>query len=160
MCVNVGRGEGRGVHIFIRLGLSLKRGKSKSTKNRLACVKGLMRVEEVREVCQDRIKCRSMISAYPNGRHPWCYECMYDNTFTIIHAQNNIHIQPSIFDNSWILCLFLILETLFTPRQTTPKRVNKIPIETHHFIHKTCTNIPRKWMFRKYFIKETLWETK
>jgi hypothetical protein len=37
----------------------------RSTKYRRACMRACMRVEEVKDVCRDRVKWRSILSAYP-----------------------------------------------------------------------------------------------
>jgi hypothetical protein len=37
----------------------------RSTKCRRACMRVWMRVEEVKDVCRDRVKWRSILSAYP-----------------------------------------------------------------------------------------------
>lgn len=46
----------------------LKKGQVTSTRNRRECMKGVMRVMEAKEVCKDRAKWRSVISAYPSGK--------------------------------------------------------------------------------------------
>ena len=43
----------------------LSDGKIKSTRHRRKCMKGLMSVEEVKEVCKCREKWSSILSAYP-----------------------------------------------------------------------------------------------
>ena len=45
----------------------LVKGSVRSTKNRRACMKRCMGVEEAKEVCLDRSKWRSVVSAYPRG---------------------------------------------------------------------------------------------
>lgn len=50
-----------------QIGSILKKGQIKCTRNRRACMKRLMTVEEAKEVCQDRSRWRSIVSAYPNG---------------------------------------------------------------------------------------------
>jgi hypothetical protein len=37
----------------------------RSTKCRRACIRACMRVEEAKDVCRDRVKWRSILSAYP-----------------------------------------------------------------------------------------------
>ena len=46
----------------------LSKGLVKSTRNRRACMRRCMTVDEAKEVCQDRSKWRSIVSAYPPGR--------------------------------------------------------------------------------------------
>lgn len=51
-----------------QIGDILKKGQIKSTRNRRACMKRLMNVEEAKEVCKDRSKWKSVVSAYPCGK--------------------------------------------------------------------------------------------
>ncbi|XP_049870886.1 uncharacterized protein LOC126370141 [Pectinophora gossypiella] len=51
-----------------QIGDVLRKGSIRSTLNRRACMKRLMNVEEAREVCQDRSKWNSIVSAYPGGK--------------------------------------------------------------------------------------------
>ena len=46
----------------------LETGQVKSTRNRRACMKRLMNVDEAKEVCQDRSKWNKVVSAYPCGK--------------------------------------------------------------------------------------------
>ena len=46
----------------------LAKGQIRSTRNRRACMKGLMKVDEAKVVCQDRSKWREVVSAYPDGK--------------------------------------------------------------------------------------------
>lgn len=41
-----------------------------NTRNRRACKKKMMHVDMAKYVCQDRRKCKSMVSAYPDGKRP------------------------------------------------------------------------------------------
>ena len=55
----------------------LSDGKIKSTRHRRKCMKGLMSVEEAKEICKSRVKWRSILSAYPARDMAWWYVCMY-----------------------------------------------------------------------------------
>jgi hypothetical protein len=40
----------------------------RSTRNRRACMRNLMTVEEAKDVCKDRSKWKEVISSYPKGK--------------------------------------------------------------------------------------------
>jgi hypothetical protein len=44
-----------------------EKGQVKSTRNRLACMRNSMKMEEAKGVCKDRSKWKEVISAYPKG---------------------------------------------------------------------------------------------
>jgi hypothetical protein len=46
----------------------LEKDQVKSTRNRRACMKNLMKVQEAKGVCKDRSKWKEVISAYLNGK--------------------------------------------------------------------------------------------
>jgi hypothetical protein len=57
--------------IFLdQIGEVLEKGQDKSIRNRRACMRNLMKVQEAKGVCvcKDRSKWKEMISAYPNGK--------------------------------------------------------------------------------------------
>ena len=51
----------------------LEKGQVKSTRNRRACMKTIMKVEEAKGVCQDRSKWKDVVSAYPNAKKAYVY---------------------------------------------------------------------------------------
>ena len=57
----------------------LEKGQVKSTLNRRACMRNVMRVDEARKICQDRSKWKSVVSAYPSGKQACLcmYVCMF-----------------------------------------------------------------------------------
>jgi hypothetical protein len=64
---NAGRGRPRRTFLDqIREGLEM--GQDKSTRNRRACMRYLMKVQEAKVVCKDRSKWKEVISVYPNGK--------------------------------------------------------------------------------------------
>ena len=64
--VNGGVGRGRPRRMFLdQIQDVLNNGQVKSTLNRRTCMKGLMRVEEAKEVCKDHGIWKEVVSAYP-----------------------------------------------------------------------------------------------
>jgi hypothetical protein len=58
-------GEDLGERFLIQIGQVLVKGQVKSTRNRRACMRILMKVEKAKGVCKDRSKWEEVISAYP-----------------------------------------------------------------------------------------------
>ncbi|GBP08510.1 hypothetical protein EVAR_77189_1 [Eumeta japonica] len=50
------------------IGGILKKGQILSTRNRRACMKRLMDVNEARDMCKDHTLWKSVVSAYPSGK--------------------------------------------------------------------------------------------
>jgi hypothetical protein len=60
-------GSGRLRLTFLdQIGEVLEKGQVKSTRNRRACMRNLMAVEEAKGVCKNRSKWTEVISAYPS----------------------------------------------------------------------------------------------
>jgi hypothetical protein len=64
VCGNAGSGR-PGQTFLDQIGQVLEKGQVKSTRNRQACMRNLMKVEGV---CKDCNKWKEVISAYPNGK--------------------------------------------------------------------------------------------
>jgi hypothetical protein len=64
---NAGRGRARRT-ILDQFEEVLEKTQVKSTRNRRACIRYLMTLEEETGVCKDRSKWKEVISAYPKGK--------------------------------------------------------------------------------------------
>jgi hypothetical protein len=56
-----------------QIGEVLEKGQVKSIRNRRACMRNLMTVEEVKGMCKDRGKWKEVIFAYPIRKEARCY---------------------------------------------------------------------------------------
>jgi hypothetical protein len=65
--INAGRGRPRRAFLD-QIGEVLETTQVKSTRNRRACIRNSMTVEEAKGVSKDRSKWKKVISAYPKGK--------------------------------------------------------------------------------------------
>jgi hypothetical protein len=62
-------GSGRPGRLFLdQIGEVLEKSQVKSTRNRRACMRNLMKVQEAKGVCKDRSMWKEVMSAYSNGK--------------------------------------------------------------------------------------------
>ena len=54
--------------MMLKIEVIIKKAGVRSDKNRRACMKRLMDMNEAKEVCKDRSRWRSIVSAYPHGK--------------------------------------------------------------------------------------------
>jgi hypothetical protein len=64
---NAGRGRPRQT-ILDQIAEVLEKDQVKSTRNRRACMRNLMTVEEAKGVCKNRSKWKEVVPAYPKGK--------------------------------------------------------------------------------------------
>jgi hypothetical protein len=76
-------GSKRPRRTFLKIGEVLEKGQVKSSRNRRACLRNLMTLEEAKGVCKDRSKWKEAIPAYPKGKRALCYVSMYSDGFHI-----------------------------------------------------------------------------
>jgi hypothetical protein len=69
---------------FDQIGQVLEKGQVKSIRNRRACMRNWMRVEEAKGVCGDRSKWKEVISAYPSRKQAWWYVCIFNRYLVFI----------------------------------------------------------------------------
>jgi hypothetical protein len=65
---NAGRGRSRRTFLARIARQVLEKVQVKSTRNWRACMRNLMKEEEVKSACKDRSKRKEVISANPNGK--------------------------------------------------------------------------------------------
>jgi hypothetical protein len=51
-----------------QIGEVLEKDQVRSTRNRRACMRNLIKVQQAKGVCRDHSKWKEVISAYPNGK--------------------------------------------------------------------------------------------